>query len=428
MKIVPDKASTIANFFDAVNLGVFLASLFFTVAICGTMVWFAFKYKAGRQTQTPRIYGNNTLEIIWTVVPTVVVIILGILGVYLREKMFEIQPNSLTINVVGWKWAWEFQYPNGKKTSGQNAELVVPLGQPVKLIVTSKDVLHSFFIPAMRVKQDAVPGQYKYLTFTPTKVGEFPVFCTEYCGTRHSLMLARLKVVPEQEFKVWLESKPSTQVSPVFLGRKLYSDLGCNACHSLKEGERLVGPSFYGLKGSVREIKGQKVEVDENYVRESILYPNQFVVEGFQANLMPSYLGRLSDEELNALVYFVLNFLEAPSEELVKVSLEKEAKIDLASLSPVERGKILYEQKACIGCHSLDGSKLVGPSFKNLYGSQRKFQDGTSAVADEEYLKASILYPNKNIVEGYVAAMPSYEGQLSDEELNDIIEFIKAQK
>lgn len=440
--IIPEKASTVADFFDTFNIWLTIASVFFTVAICGAMLYFAFKYRSKHNRAnenglkepasdeaelTPRIYGNHLLEIVWTAIPTVVVVVIAWVGIVLREKMFEIKDNAIPVYVTAWKWAWEFKYSTGKKSSGQNAELVVPVNKPVKLVLSSKDVIHSLFIPAARVKQDAVPGQYKYMTFTATKTGEYPIFCTEYCGTRHAFMMAKLRVVSEEEFNAWVNTVPEKSLPPRVLGRKLYSDLGCNACHSVEQGVRLVGSSFYDLYGSERKFTdGTYLVADENYIKESILYPARKVVEGYPAGVMPSYLGRLTEDELNALVSFIVEIKSIPTEELVEVVLEEESKVDLESMSPVERGKYLYEAKGCNACHSVDGTVLVGPSFKGVYGKTREFADGTSRVADDEYLRESILRPNDKVVKGFVAAMPSYEGQLTDEEISYLIEFIKS--
>ncbi|MCS6893655.1 MAG: cytochrome c oxidase subunit II, partial [Deltaproteobacteria bacterium] len=396
-------------------------------AIVGAMLFFAFRYRSKTNTEiTPRIYGNHMLEIIWTVIPTVVVVVIGWGGIVLRERMFEVKDNFLPIYVTAWKWAWEFKYSSGKKTSGKNAELVVPVNQPVKLIITSKDVIHSLFIPAVRIKQDAVPGQLKYMTFTATKTGEYPIFCTEYCGTEHSMMLAKLKVVSEEEFKSWVNTIPELGLPPFLLGQKLYVQSGCNTCHSLRPGERKVGPSFYDVFGNQRVFNdGTSLIGDENYIQESILYPNKRVVKGFYENQMPSYLGQFTQAELQALVTFISGLRNAPAEELINVEVEKVKQVILDELQPVERGKLVYKQRGCEGCHSLDGSIRVGPSFKGLFGSERNFEDGSKAVADEQYLKESILKPALKIVKGYPPAMQSYEGIVTESELEGLIAFIK---
>lgn len=431
MKIVPEKVSTIASDFDFLNLVLFIASAFFTVAIVGVMLYFAFRYRRRSNEDfdnTPRIYGNHILEIIWTAIPTVVVIFIAWWGIVLREKMFAVDSDHITVFVNSWKWAWEFRYETGKKSSGKDAVLVVPVNKPVKLILTSKDVIHSLFIPAVRVKQDAVPGSYKYMTFTPTRIGEYPIFCTEYCGTQHSTMMAKLRVVSQEEFDVWVNYVETDEGPSAELGKKLYSELGCNACHSL-DGSRLVGPSFKGLYGSERELSdGSIVVADDAYILESIQYPLKKLVAGYPP-AMPAY--SLKDEEYLGLLSFIkeVTFGKDQGEELVSILLDEDKVTEEdAMLQPEQRGARLVQQKGCVACHSLDGSQLVGPSFKGAWGSTREFTDDSTGKVDEEYVRESIYEPNKRIVKGYLPAMPSYQGQLSEEQINDIIEFLKSLK
>jgi cytochrome c oxidase subunit 2 len=430
-RFLPEQASTIAPKVDFLNNLVTDLSVFFTVAIVGTMLYFALKYRRreGVDHTTPRIEGSHTLEIIWTAVPTGVCVFLAWAGISVYNDMKEVPENAMTINVTGWKWAWEFQYQNGKKSGGQGAELVVPVNQPIKLVMTSKDVIHSFFIPAMRVKQDVVPGKYSYVSFTPVKTGLYDVFCTEYCGTRHAYMMAKVRVVSAEEFEAWVNHDSSAGLPPAELGKQLYTSLGCNACHSLADGVRIVGPSFYksyGHKGKLAD--GAEYVVDENYIQESILYPNKKIVEGYPANVMPSYDGRVDTEQLNALIAFIkAQDGSVPPAPAVNISLGDEAE-DLSKLSPAERGKKLYTAKACVGCHSLDGSPMVGPTFKGAYGGSRELQDGSTVVADDAYVTESILKPMAKVRKGYAPVMPAYEGQLSDSEVKDLIEFIKTVK
>lgn len=430
-RFLPEQASTIAPEVDFLNNLITDLSVFFTVAIVGSMLYFAWKYRRrnGVDHPTPRIEGSHTLEFIWTAVPTAICVFLAWAGIVVYNDMKHVPENAMTINVTGWKWAWEFQYQNGKKSGGQGAELVVPVNQPIKLIMTSKDVLHSFFIPAMRVKQDVVPGKYSYVSFTPVKTGVYDVFCTEYCGTRHAYMMAKVRVVSAEEFEAWVNHDASAGLPPAEVGKQLYTSLGCNACHSLAEGVRMVGPSFYksyGHKGKLAD--GTEYLADENYIQESILYPNKKIVEGYPANVMPSYDGRVDTEQLNALIAFIkAQDGSVPPAPAVNISLGDEAE-DLSKLTPAERGKKLYTAKACVGCHSLDGSAMVGPTFKGAYGASREMQDGSTVVADDAYITESILKPMAKVKKGYAPAMPAYEGQLSDSEVKDLIEFIKTVK
>lgn len=422
-RFLPEQASDFAPTVDTINNLITDLSVFFTVLIVGAMIYFAIRYrrKGSVDHETPRIEGSHFLEIVWTVVPTLICIWVAAYGVIGFRTMREVPAGALEIEVKGRQWAWSFTYPNGKKTAD---EFVVPVGKPVKLIISSEDVLHSFFVPAMRTKVDAVPGQYTYQWFRPVKTGDFDVFCTEYCGTKHSAMLAKVRVVSEAEFDRWVSDKGKA-LSPAEQGEALVKLNACGSCHSV-DGSAVVGPTFLKLYGRQGEFDdGQPYTADENYIRESILYPQAHVVKGYpRPSPMPAFEGKLSDEDISNIIAYLKSLNEAP-----KV-VQKKAQVDLASLSPAERGKKYYSEKLCIGCHSLDGSRVVGPSFKGLYGKEGKFTDGTSYVADDAYITESILKPNAHVVEGYPAPspMPVYEGQLSNEQVTDIIEFIKTVK
>lgn len=429
-----EQGSDYAYKVDYANDVVTIISVICTVAIVGVMLYFAIIYrkKNGVDHATPAIEGNSTLEVIWTVFPTIVCIWVAYLGYESFDVMRTVPPGAMEINLTGRKWAWDFEYKNGKKTTG---ELVVPVDQPVKLVMTSKDVLHSFFMPVMRTKADVIPGRYTYQWFRAIKTGNFQVFCTEYCGTSHSGMLARLKVLPKAEFERWLEddseAKKLAALKPSDKGKALYVKKNCNTCHSLN-GSRLVGPSWLNLYGRDGEFAdGTKYKADENYIKESIIEPQKHIVATYPAGGMPSYAGQLSDDEIHGIIEFIKT---VDGSAPIEIAAPKSASTDsasLAKLSPAERGQILYKDggNLCSSCHSIDGSKVVGPSFKGLYGSKVKLSDGSEVAGDEAYIKESILKPHAKLHEGYGPLMPAiYEGKFSDDQLNDIIEFIKTLK
>jgi cytochrome c oxidase subunit 2 len=394
------------------------------VAIVGTMLYFAIRYrkKDGVDHETPHIEGHAGLELIWTVVPSIICIFVAYYGFVIYEEVREPPPNAMQINVTGQKWRWDFEYENGKRTS---SELVVPVNEPVKFRITSRDVLHSFFVPAMRVKIDAVPNQYTQVWFNPVKTGEFQVFCTEYCGLQHSAMLAKLHVVSRAEYDRWLNDKSEEMIKlpPEKLGKQLFVKKGCNACHSL-DGTKVVGPSFLKLYGKTEELEGgASVVVDDNYIKKSILEPAAQIVKGY-APAMPSFDGQLNDKEMEGLIAFIKSVQEPVK---IVAPVKKDEKPD-SELTPVEHGKKIYETKLCVTCHSLDGAKLVGPSWKGLYGRRGKLVDGSEYDANDEYIKHSILKPADQIVEGYQPVMPPYEGQLNDKDIADVIEFMKTLK
>ena len=429
--LLGEQGSDFAHKVDFANDIVTIISVVCTVLIVGAMLYFAVVYrqKDGKDHETPAIEGNTTLEVLWTVFPTLVCIWVAWLGYDAFVDIRTPPANAMEVNVTGRKWAWDFQYKNGKKTTN---ELVVPVDEPVKLIMTSKDVLHSFFVPVMRTKMDVIPGRYTHEWFRPIKTGDFQVFCTEYCGKEHSGMLARFKVLPRAEFERWLEDDSEERrlaaMKPSDLGKELYTSKQCVTCHSL-DGSPRVGPSWlkaFGREGKLAD--GSSYKIDENYIRESILYPQAKVVAGYPAMGMPSYSGQLSDDEITAIIEFIKTIDGTQKVEVQPVVEEKKDAAALADMTPAERGKALVHDAGnmCITCHSLDGSRLVGPSFKGIWGRKEKMSDGTEIVVDEAYIKESIWKPTAKIVEGYPPAMPAmYEGKLTEENLNDIIEYLK---
>lgn len=434
-RYLPEQASEIAPHVDFANNLITDLSVFFTVAICGAMLYMAIKYRkrGGRDHETPMIRGNHFLEIVWTGLPTIVCIFVAWYGIEVYAALRATPDSALEINVTGQKWVWNFEYENGKRVGGQGAEFVVPVNKPVKIVMTGSDVLHSFFIPAMRVKQDVVPGKYSYVAFRPTKVGLYDVFCTEFCGTEHSRMLAKIRVASEAEYERWLNDDSAkikgemNKRPPAEVGRELYNSIGCMACHSL-DGSKKIGPSFLKIFGREGTLDGGKpYKVDENYIRESLLNPKAKIVDGY-SNQMPPFEGRLDDAQIGALIAFMKSVDGSKPAEAAPPASEEASKIDLTKLSPAERGERIYKEKICITCHSLDGTRVVGPTFKGIYGRSGKMADGSSVTVDDAYIKESILSPNAKIVEGYSPMMPPYQGQLSDEQVQDVIEFLKTVK
>jgi cytochrome c oxidase subunit 2 len=430
--LLGEQGSDFAHKVDFANDIVTIISVICTVAIVGAMLYFAVIYRQrdGKDHETPAIEGNNTLEVIWTVFPTLVCIWVAWLGFDSFVDLRSPPPDAMEINVTGRKWAWDFQYKNGKRTT---SELVVPVDQPVKLIMTSKDVLHSFFVPVMRTKMDVIPGRYTYEWFRPIKTGDFQVFCTEYCGDEHSKMLARLKVLPKAEFERWLaddsEEKKLAALKPSDRGRELYVGKQCVTCHSL-DGSARVGPTWlksFGKEGKLAD--GSSYKMDENYIRESILYPQKKTVAGYPAMGMPSYQGQLSDDDITGIIEFIKTVDGSQKVEAAPVlATQKKASAAAAGASPADRGKALINDAGnlCATCHSIDGSKMVGPSFKGLWGRKEKISDGSEVVVDEAYIKESIWKPAAKIVAGYGPVMPAmYEGKLTEENVNDIIEYLK---
>ncbi|MGH7890763.1 MAG: cytochrome c oxidase subunit II, partial [Thermodesulfobacteriota bacterium] len=252
MTWIPEAASNLASKVDGVLLLITIMSLVFFILITVVLVYFAIKYRRKREDEeTPYITGSEPLEIIWTVIPSILLIVLFVYGYVVFKDMRTPPKDAVEINVQGKQWLWTFDYYNGKKTIN---ELYVQYNRPVRLVMEAQDVLHSFFVPGFRVKQDLVPGRYTQLWFTPTKIGTFDIFCAEYCGTGHSAMLGKVVVLSPEAYEIWEkgvkvdEGVGVASLPPAELGEKIYKEKGCNACHSL-DGSKIVGPSFKGIFG-----------------------------------------------------------------------------------------------------------------------------------------------------------------------------------
>ncbi|MBI2339622.1 MAG: cytochrome c oxidase subunit II [Deltaproteobacteria bacterium] len=318
------QASTMAPKVDALYDFIHWVSVVSFVIIVGGMVYFIWKFRRRREGEpTPYITGHTPTELSVAGVLFIIVMVIFYWGWKDYSKIIQSSPNALEINVMARQWLWEFEYTNGRKIVN---ELVVPKGTPVRLIMGSADVLHSFYVPNFRLKQDVVPGAYTKLDFTATSVGEQQVFCAEYCGTAHSKMLAKLKVMEPKDYQRWQTTweveqslgiqpagaaettagqAPETVVeNPVERGKKLFAEKGCTACHSVS-GQVLVGPSLKEVFGHEVELAdGSKVMADENYIRESLMEPQLKLVKGFPP-VMPTYKGTLKDDEINALVTYI---------------------------------------------------------------------------------------------------------------------------
>jgi cytochrome c oxidase subunit 2 len=305
---MPPEASTWASKIDWINNLITDISVFCTLAITGAMLFFAYKYRRRSEDQkTSYITHNATLETVWTVIPTIICMYIFYYGFTFYHEMRTPPTNPIEISVSGKKWLWTFTQPNGKTVP---QELVVPVGRPVKLIMKSQDVLHSMFLPAMRVKEDVNALYYTYLWFEPTQTGEFPIFCAEYCGDSHSEMRGTLKVVSEAEYQDYLADRTNgPALAPEEVGKQVYEKYQCATCHSL-DGTPRVGPSWKGLWGKnepVLEDGAEKqIDVDENYIRESILNPAKKVVKGFgPPTAMQSYQGQINDDQINGVIAFL---------------------------------------------------------------------------------------------------------------------------
>jgi cytochrome c oxidase subunit 2 len=273
---------------------------FFTVTISAAVLFFAVKYRRRRADDRPaEIEGSLLLELTWSIIPFLITIVMFVWATALFFAQVRVPDEAIQINVVGKRWMWKLQHMTGQREIN---ELHVPVGKPVKLVLTSEDVIHSFYVPAFRMKKDAVPGMYSQTWFQGTKPGKYHIFCAEYCGTQHSKMTGWVHVMEPAEYQQWLAGGP-TPVSPVAAGQKLFTERNCVTCHYADSAGR--GPVLNGLPGSkVLLQSGESLVADDTYLRESILLPAARVVAGYQP-VMPTYQGQLGEEDVGALIAYI---------------------------------------------------------------------------------------------------------------------------
>jgi len=295
-----------SNFVEGVDFSLYLIlaiSVFFLVGITAVMIYFLFRYRKKNNPVATNITHNNTLEIVWTVIPTILVVIMFWYGWTGYRPMLTAPDNAMEIDAIGQMWKWSFEYPNGKVSD----TLVVPINEPVKLNLFSRDVLHSLYIPAFRIKQDVVPGSEKMMWFTAQKLGSYDILCAEYCGQLHAYMLSTISVVERKDYEIWLETTPKP--GDEHPGLTLLKRNACLSCHT-QDGTRLVGPSFKGLVGKQETVvleDGSEKEViaDRAYIANSIKNPNSEIVKSYQKGLMTNYADILSDEDIEQIIDFI---------------------------------------------------------------------------------------------------------------------------
>jgi cytochrome c oxidase subunit II len=298
--LFPEQASSIAARVDAVYFFLIAISAFFVVLIFTLVIYFAVKYRRRSEAERPRpIDTDLRLEILWTVIPLILTMISFAWGARLYVTMNEAPADAMEIRAVGRQWMWKFQHPEGNREINQ---LHVPLGTPIKMLLASEDVVHSFYVPVFRIKMDVVPGRYTAAWFEAIKEGEFHLFCAEYCGTQHSGMIGRVVVMKPADYQRWL-SGSSGDEPPAVAGEALFKQHGCVSCHALQAGA--MGPSLRGLFGSrVKLQSGQTIIADETYIRESILNPKAKIVAGYQP-IMPTFQGQIGEEQLHQLLAYI---------------------------------------------------------------------------------------------------------------------------
>jgi cytochrome c oxidase subunit 2 len=308
LQFFPPAASTLANDVDLLFWFFVVVCGFFGLLVFGLLALFSARYRAKAQRYDPNHAQPLWLEIGWALPPLAVVAVLFVWGAKVYVEAYTPPSEALEIFVTGKQWMWKIQHPNGKKEI--NA-LHVPLGRAVKLTMTSEDVIHSFYVPAFRLKRDVLPGKYTSMWFEATQTGDYHLFCAEYCGTDHSRMIGRVTVMSQADYEAWLGGGEQL-LSLEERGQRLFNQRACVTCHNgLPEAS---GPDLVGLFGSERRLSnGETVTADVDYLRESILYPTKKIAVGY-APVMPTFAGQLSEEQITALIEY-MRTLKAPEAE-----------------------------------------------------------------------------------------------------------------
>jgi cytochrome c oxidase subunit 2 len=329
---VPLPGTDVAAQWDSLYSFLVWLSVFFFILVVGAMLYFNIKYRYRPGMKTKYITGHHLLEAVWIAIPTLLLLVIFAWGYSVYHSMTEAPSDAYEVRVIGKQWLWTFQYDTGRTTIG---ELYVPMNKPVKLIMTSEDVLHSFFIPNFRVKQDVIPGMYSSVWFTATVPGKHQVYCAEYCGTSHSEMLAKVIVLDDDQWDAWTNNKKlgnipeagqevskaddeirtsaaSRQVAQANTGleaqgKELFHSKSCTVCHST-DGTTKVGPSLKGVYGKEIELDdGRKVVVADSFIQAKIMDPQKNTIKGYKEGTspMPTFKGQISATEVNALIAYI---------------------------------------------------------------------------------------------------------------------------
>ena len=294
----PARASTAAGNVDALYIFLIIVSGLMTLLVFTCLIYFAARYRHRKGVLAEQIEGSIPLELTWTIIPLGVFLVIFAWSAVVYFQLRTPPRDSTDVYVVAKQWMWKLQHAEGQREINS---LHVPVGRDVRLIMTSQDVIHSFYVPAFRMKQDVLPGRYTMAWFHATKAGTYHLFCAEYCGTHHSGMIGDIVVMEPAEFEAWMSGGNTGPLSAT--GEKLFAELGCATCHRTDTQGR--GPNLQGIFGKPVQLQdGRTVTADENYIRESILDPGTKIVNGFKP-VMPTFQGLVSEEQVNALVAYV---------------------------------------------------------------------------------------------------------------------------
>ncbi len=401
-------ANPTAQAVDNVLIYIFGFSLLLLLGITVATIYLVIKYRRSKYPEpTSDVSHSYLLETIWTVLPTLIVLSMFWYGWVNYTGLREVPEGALEVKATARMWSWTFEYPDGRRDN----KLYVPVGQPVKVILNSVDVLHNFFVPAFRIKRDTVPGIESYVWFKATEPGSYDIFCAEYCGVGHSAMNTSVEALSDADYASWAQAKQQPGGEP--RGLTVMNELGCIGCHSL-DGSDGIGPSLYQLNGQARKISRDgevsNVTIDEDYLRRAIREPNAELVEGYDPLMPPYDEATLNDADLQEVINYLLG----------RVTVAQAPQID---------ARELLENNGCLGCHSSDGSEAIGPTFKGLSNRQVAIvRDGEELTikVDTDYLRRALLKPNDELVKGYPGIMPAAD-YLSDEEIDALVQYLLGQ-
>ena len=330
LPLFPEQASAMARRVDMLYFYLLSVGVFFSLLIALTVIYFAIKYRRRSESYLPTgVEGSLKLEIAWSVIPLLISLTFFFWGAKLFFAMHRPPNDAMEVWVVGKQWMWKIQHADGQREIN---ELHVPVGRAVRLTMTSEDVVHDFFVPAFRMKQDVVPGRYTHAWFQATRPGRYHIFCSQYCGTKHSTMIGWVDVMQPADYQTWLSGGAASE-SLATAGAKLFQVHACNTCHSPDSLAR--GPNLEGLFGKQVQLSdGRTIIADESYIRESIMNPNAKIVAGFQP-IMPTFQGLIDEEGLLQLVAYIksLSKPKTPSGAALLPSINE------AAPPPKEKGK-----------------------------------------------------------------------------------------
>ena len=301
-----------SNFVSTYNIAFYSIAGISMILLTGLtllMIYFIFRYNKKKNKEAVQIEGNTKLEVIWTVIPVILVLAMFYFGWAGWNPMTKAPTDALNITSTARMWSFSFKYENGKVSP----DLIIPVNTPVKINLVSLDVIHSLFIPAFRVKSDMIPGREKMMWFLPQREGEYDLYCAEYCGLQHSYMQANVKVLSKEDYTLWYTDTAvvinvAKESAPGAEGLKIMINQGCNACHS-SDGTKIIGPSYLNLYGEkqvvIRDGKEVTVTVDDEYIKRAIFQPNSEIVKGYPRDLMQSYKEALSEDDIAKIIEYI---------------------------------------------------------------------------------------------------------------------------